>query len=607
MEPKTMTVQTVDVSDFVNVSVNITPLAIPFANFGLPVFIGDSNVIDINQRYRSYTTIIGVGQDFGNTSPEYLAAEIFFSQQPQPAQLFLGRWARTATAGLLHGAVLTAAQQLLANFTVITSGAFFITIDGVPQAISGLNFSAALNLNGVASLIQTALPAGDLCVFGASKRFDIVSSTTGIASSVSFGAAPTAIGDAVFSANPANNDTLTIGGTTVTFVTGTPTGNQVLIGGTLAITLASLVNFLNASADVNIVKANYSVVASTLYVVFKTAGVTGNSFTLAKVSTAIALSAATLAGGSGTDISTLLGLTSASGASPLVHGIAAESPLSAVTAMANTSSQWYGVMFACATFPADADYEAVAAYILASSRTRILGITEQNTNLLDPTQTNDLASVLQTFNNKRVFVMWSSTNAFAAATIFGRALTVNFNGNLTTITLAYKQAPGIIGENLTETQFATLVSKGANTVINVDNGATMIWPGQMSNGYFFDEVHGTDWFQNRVQTDVFNLLYTTTTKVPQTDAGNNMIATAMVGSCEAAINNGFAAAGQWNAAGFGSLQQGDALTKGYYIYYPPIATQSESDRTLRISVVFQIALKLAGAVQTPFVVININR
>src|ERR1019366_4563234 len=237
-------VQTVDVSDFVSVSVNISPLSIPYANFGLPIFVGDSNVIDINQRYRTYTTIIGVGQDFGNTSSEYLAAQLFFSQQPQPAQLFIGRWARTATAGLMHGASLTAAQRVLTNFTTITTGAFFIAIDGVPQDISGLNFSAALNLNGVAALIQAALPAGDLCVFGAvNNRFDIISSTTGIASSVSFGAAPTAVGNAAFSGNPANLDTLTIGGTLVTFVTGTPSGSQVQIGSTLAITLASLVNF----------------------------------------------------------------------------------------------------------------------------------------------------------------------------------------------------------------------------------------------------------------------------------------------------------------------------------------------------------------------------
>jgi|SRR5882672_10972623 len=54
---------------------------------------------------------------------------------------------------------------------------------------------------------------------------------------------------------PANNSTLNVGGTTVTFVTGAPGANQVQIGANMRVTLANLWTFLNASADVNISKA----------------------------------------------------------------------------------------------------------------------------------------------------------------------------------------------------------------------------------------------------------------------------------------------------------------------------------------------------------------
>ena len=256
---------------------------------------------------------------------------------------------------------------------------------------------------------------------------------------------------------------------------------------------------------------------------------------------------------------------------------------------------------------ATSDYEAIANYILASSRSRIFGITLTNTNVLDPTQTNDLASIMQSFNNKRVCMMYSGSNPYAVMTLFGRAFTVNFDGNNTTITLAYKQAPGLQGENLNETQFATLIGKGGNVNIEVDNGAVMIWPGQMANGYWFDEVHGVDWLQNRVQTDQFNLLYETTTKIPETDAGNQLMAGVMGTSCAAGVNNGLLAPGQWNASGFGSLFQGDTLTTGYYVFAPLIATQAQADREARKSVTFQIAAKLAGAVHKPEVILNINR
>jgi hypothetical protein len=217
-----------------------------------------------------------------------------------------------------------------------------------------------------------------------------------------------------------------------------------------------------------------------------------------------------------------------------------------------------------------------------------------------------LASVLQSLNNRRVGFMFSSYNPVAVATMFGRGFTVDFNANQSTITLAYKQAPGLQGENMTETQFATLIAKGGNCNIKVNNGAIMLWNGQMSNGYWFDEVQGVDWLQNRIQTYVFNLLYTTTTKIPQTDDGSAMIATAIAKGCEDGVNNGLMAPGQWNAAPFGMLKTGAALSKGYYIYYPPVATQAENLRQERISVPFQTAAKLAGAVQIANVLLNIN-
>jgi len=67
------------------------------------------------------------------------------------------------------------------------------------------------------------------------------------------------------------------------------------------------------------------------------------------------------------------------------------------------------------------------------------------------------------------------------------------------------------------------------------------------------------------------------------------------------------APGVWQGSPFGSLQTGDTLTSGYYIYYPLIATQSAADRATRKSVPFQIGLKLAGAIHRVDLLINVNR
>jgi hypothetical protein len=54
-------------------------------------------------------------------------------------------------------------------------------------------------------------------------------------------------GTIIFPANPSNNDTITIGGTVITFVTGTPSGAQVKIGGSLGATLTALLVYLAAN------------------------------------------------------------------------------------------------------------------------------------------------------------------------------------------------------------------------------------------------------------------------------------------------------------------------------------------------------------------------
>lgn len=112
-----------------------------------------------------------------------------------------------------------------------------------------------------------------------------------------------------FTANPVNNDTLTIAGTAITFVNSGATGNQVNIGATLANTITSLLTLLITSVDANLIKVTYVINAAQTVITLSAnqtvstgafAGSAGNSLTLAKVSTAITIGGATFSGGVGT-------------------------------------------------------------------------------------------------------------------------------------------------------------------------------------------------------------------------------------------------------------------------------------------------------------------
>jgi hypothetical protein len=185
-------------NDVVNVSVSLTPKAIGKRNFGSLLILGASSVIDVNQRIRQYSGINGVAADFGSTTPEYLAARDFFSQAPQPAICYIGRWAKAATPGILHGGSLSPAQQaaLLTTLAAITTGSMEISFDGSssPVVLSAVSFSGVVTLQGAAGVITAALGTHGSAFWSTSQaRLDIISGTTGTTSAVTF-ASPTGSG-----------------------------------------------------------------------------------------------------------------------------------------------------------------------------------------------------------------------------------------------------------------------------------------------------------------------------------------------------------------------------------------------------------------------------
>jgi hypothetical protein len=171
----------------------------------------------------------------------------------------------------------------------------------------------------------------------------------------------------------------------------------------------------------------------------------------------------------------------------------------------------------------------------------------------------------------------------------------------------YKQEPGIVAENLTSTQLSALEAKNCNVFVAYNNDTAIIEQGRMASGNFIDEVTGTDWLALTIQTALYNLLYTSPTKIPQTDAGMNRLVNVCEATCSQAVVNGLLAPGTWNSNGFGQLASGDFLPKGFYVYAPPVSSQTQADREARASVPIQIAAKLAGAVHTIDVTITVNR
>lgn len=285
-------------------------------------------------------------------------------------------------------------------------------------------------------------------------------------------------------------------------------------------------------------------------------------------------------------------------------GSPAETPVACIARVDGRG--WYACSFAASVQPTDTDNLAVSGYIEAASDKHMFGVTDKNPVIIDALNTTDFPSQASLAEYVRTTVQYSITNPYAICSFFGRALTVNFNGSNTTLTMKFKIEPGVIPELLTATQASTIANKRCNVYVQYNNGTSITQEGVMSGRAYFDEIHGLDWLANRIQNDLWNVLYQSP-KIPQTDPGVHILVATCDGGLSQGVQNGLIAPGVWNAPGFGELAFGDYLENGWYTFANSVNTQAQSDREARIAPLIQIAVKLAGAVHFVDVVINVNR
>jgi hypothetical protein len=487
------------ISSLINVSASLSVAATQAQSTQTMLILVNDPTIDVVTRIQAFTSATAVAQQTGSNSAATAAVTPWFAQNPQPTQVLLGRWAQTASSGQLFGAPLTAAQQLISTWQAVTAGGMTVTIDGgSAEVITGLNFSAVNNLNGVAAAINAHLTGAVMAWNPLNQNFVITSNSTGTTSTVSFVTAAT-----------------------------------------------------------------------------------------------------------GTDISGMLGMRSSSSGAYEANGIAAETALAAWTIMDTLyGGQFYG---AATVGAADADHVAVAEFLAASANAHYYFGSTQEGGVLVATSTTDLAYLMSSASVSKAAVQYNGSSPYSALSMAARILTVDYTGTNTASNLMYKQEPGITADDLNAAQLTNAIAKNCNVYVSYSNGASIIQPGIGSNGQWIDTQIGADALKLAIQTAVFNLLYTSTTKVGQDDAGMHMVKVTIEQVLAQFVANGYIATGlTWNSAGFGTLNFGDTLSAGYYVYAPALATQPETQRSGRISVPIQIAAKLKGAVQTVDVAIVLN-
>lgn len=271
-----------------------------------------------------------------------------------------------------------------------------------------------------------------------------------------------------------------------------------------------------------------------------------------------------------------------------------------------TLVQYTGIM--SAAIESQADMLAAAAVIQANPA--LVGFFAQHTSSdIDTGGSLDLLrSGGLTQSRGLIYDDATSTNALIMQAAYaGRALSTNFNGSNTVGTMHLKTLPTVQPDpGLTQTLLNKAIAAGADSYVSIQGVPAVFCSGENT---FFDQVLNQVWIAGALQVAGFNFLQGASTKIPQTEAGMDALKGAYRTVCEQSVTNGMTAPGLWTSpTTFGN--QVDFLANisqyGYYIYSQPVAQQLQSAREARQATVVQIAIKLAGALHSSNVIVNLN-
>jgi hypothetical protein len=372
-----------------------------------------------------------------------------------------------------------------------------------------------------------------------------------------------------------------------------------------------------------------------------TTGNAGNNYVVGDIITAIQggasngqLRVATVAAGAVTSLTTIIGqqgtaytvanglaTTGGSGTGLEVNITAlGETPLQAVQACRAANATWYPVM---STVAAAADHIAIASWTQSQIGTIYLG-TDSEANVLNGVAANTFKTIYANACS-RTWMQYATTQSgllpnqvYFVAAVMGCFLAANSQKANSAFTMKFSAGVPLVGvstEPLSTTQIANIegavpgLGPNGNLFLNYANSYNILEQGtMMAPSVYLDQIVGLDVLGANIQSAIMNLMVSVP-KVPQTDAGQQLLIQAVESACAQAALVGFIAGGVW----FGQtiplsstanmVAPGQALPLGFIVASPKYATLSLAQIIARQAPPIYVAIIESGAVH--FVTIQV--
>jgi hypothetical protein len=308
--------------------------------------------------------------------------------------------------------------------------------------------------------------------------------------------------------------------------------------------------------------------------------------------------------GTGTFIGSIVGLAQGTGA-VLTQGAAAavltaESKVDAITEI-KAQTNIFGGMFI--DKPTSIEAKALAEWAQANN-TLVYDVFSDAANLV-VNVTNVVWDIkLSSLTNYRMLFSTAANRKLASA-YMARTHTVNFNAENSALTMHLKELP-VTAESYTEGQITAAKTVGLDLYTTIKLTPIILTSGAND---FVDNRYNLIGYVDALQTDLFNLLKQTSTKIAQIVRGVNQLIDQAEKTTRGFVRAGVFAPGTWSSPDtFGDLDtfNRNIEQNGFYFLAGRLSDQPQADRQARKSPVLQGAVKNAGAIHSVDVIINFN-
>lgn len=283
-------------------------------------------------------------------------------------------------------------------------------------------------------------------------------------------------------------------------------------------------------------------------------------------------------------------------------GVDAEEPVEVVQAMRAANTDWYTVCFLDEL--TDSQNLAISAYIESASTNSTYFFVTSSDNATAGTAGNILEQMKALKYQRTLGIASKQPYTHVGAMAYAMGQTRSTANS--SYTLGLKYFPGVSVDQYTSQQVTAVESNNGNVYINRGNYYDVFELGKVFSGAWFDEIIQLDKLVNAIQLNVMDLLYQNP-KIAQTEGGVTRIISKINQACEESVKIGFIAPGQWNGSDILELSEGDYLPNGYLTQAESIDSQSQADRDARKAPNMYCAIKLAGAIQSVVIEIDVNR